>query len=128
MAEMGQGISEIFGEALDEAGVATPLYRALRPLLCSSCGSPIPSGALFTRQTVHGLSLRIMPRCRECAPFEPRGEVEGRKSKRSKLMDNLLAPAADERPKEPESQSEKAREESARRLGPALSRSRRKPR
>ena len=78
---MGQeGISELVGEGAGARGRRTKVYRALRELLCSSCGTSIPEGALFTRETIRLFALRLMPRCRECAPFElePGGGRGGR--------------------------------------------------
>src|SRR5918911_2908123 len=82
-----EGISEVVGEGTGPTGRRTKVYRALRELLCSSCGTPVPLGALFTRETHTQFALRLMPRCRECAPFELEG---GGERKRSKLLENLL--------------------------------------
>jgi hypothetical protein len=133
---MEHGISEIFGEGVDRAGRATPVYRALRELLCSGCGAIIPEESLFTRKTLPQLALRILPRCRECTPFElPAGDP----GKRSKLLDSLMSPARETGDGQPETGGEQEtaakqkddprRDVSAeieRRLGPALSRGRRK--
>jgi hypothetical protein len=67
---MRRGISEIIGESVNGRGESQPVYRALRTLLCSGCGSPIPSGSLFTRRALPDFGPRIMPRCGKCAPFE----------------------------------------------------------
>jgi hypothetical protein len=144
---MEHGISEIYGEGLGPDGRATPVYRALRELLCSACGAQIVEGSLFTRKSLPQFALRIMPRCRECAPFAVAGDTEGVRpaggpveesdgvgdetpegagARRSKLLEGLLTPApeaggAQKVPERPRDVSE----EVARRLGPALSRSRR---
>jgi len=143
---MEHGISEIYGEGRGPDGRATPVYRALRELLCSACGAPIAEGSLFTRKSLPQFAMRIMPRCRECAPFGTAGEAgrvtpavgdggasdgagggtpKGAGVKRSKLLEGLLTPAPE---REGGQESERARdvaEKVASRLGPALSRSRR---
>lgn len=119
---MEHAISEIFGEGVDARGASIPIYRALRRLLCSACGAPIPLGAFFTRKAIPGIAPRIMPRCRECAPFELRSDEE---TKKSPLIENLLTPA-DGKPDATGEPSLKASEEVERRLGPALSRARAK--
>lgn len=125
-----EGISELVGEGAGLKGRRSKIYRALRELLCSSCGTPISEGALFTRETIRQFGLRLMPRCRECAPFEFEG-VSG--AKRSKLLENLLnAPAeTTERPaaetkRRPGDDAPTRNEGAASRLGPALARGRRK--
>lgn len=47
---MRKGISVMAGGAESGDGREVPLYRALRSLLCSSCGSAIGEGTLFTRR------------------------------------------------------------------------------
>lgn len=129
---MDKAISEIVGRAyLDEGGDAQ-VYRALRSLLCSTCGSQIVEGSLFTRRTVKGIGIRIMPQCRECSPFT----LHADRKERSVLLRSLLAeqPAdsgAGEpslNPSENSSQNEERQrlsEAVRRRLGPALKRGRR---
>ena len=88
---MGKGISVIVGRAESGDGLEVPIYRALRILLCSSCGATIGEGTLFTRRTLAGSGLRVAAQCRECAPFVPRDDGEkGRQ--RSPLLESLLAP------------------------------------
>ena len=145
---MEHGVSEIYGEGRGPDGRATAVYRALRELLCSACGAPIAEGSLFTRKSLPQFALRIMPRCRECAPFgvvgdtagvgqaggdgEPSesaegGSPEGAGARRSKLLEGLLAPAPEaEGGQKKSGRSRDVSEEVARRLGPALSRSRRR--
>ena len=142
---MEHAISEIYGSGRGMDGRATPVYRALRELLCSVCGAQIAEGSLFTRKALPQFALRIMPRCRECAPFGMTGDagsvlpaggdggspagVEGELppqagAKRSKLLESLLTTERETPP-----QSEPSRDvarEVASRLGPALSRSRRR--
>lgn len=133
---MEHGISEIFGEGLDRAGGAIPVYRALRELLCSGCGAIIPEESLFTRKTLPQLALRILPRCPKCTPFEL---PERGRGKRSKLLDSLMSPVretgrgqleAGARQETGAEQKDDRRrdlsEEIASRLGPALSRGRHK--
>ena len=129
-----EGISEIVGRADLAEGRVTEVYRALRSLLCATCGAEIAEGALFTRRRVKGIGVRIMPRCAKCAPFTLR---EGKKEKsallRALLAEPLDSPArrgADKRASSetaPESQEkEKSLDEEVRkRLGPALKRGRR---
>jgi hypothetical protein len=144
---MDHGISEIYGEGRGADGRAVPIYRALRELLCSACGATIAEGSLFTRKDLSQFAPRIMPRCRECAPFGMVGDVAGMSpsvgddgtqngveaelpkgagaKKRSKLIEGLLTPAPEtETPRQPE-RSRSVAEKVASRLGPALSRSRR---
>jgi len=143
---MEHGISEIYGEGRGPDGRATPVYRALRELLCSACGAPIAEGGLFTRKVLPQVALRIMPQCRECAPFALAGDAEGVKpavgdagssdgvggelptgagAKRSKLLEGLLTPAPETATPQKPGRSRDAAEKVASRLGPALSRSRR---
>jgi hypothetical protein len=144
---MDHGISEIYGEGRGPDGRATSVFRALRELLCSACGAPIAEGSLFTRKSLPQFALRIMPRCRECAPFRMSGDaaevipaggdvgpsdsVEGElpegagAKKRSKLIEGLLTPAPEtDTPQQPK-RSRNIADKVASRLGPALSRSRR---
>ena len=116
---MAQGISEIFGEGVNAEGGGVRVYRALRRLMCSACGATIPENSLFTRKRLPSLGLRIMPRCRECAPFELRSSDA--EPQRSQLIENLLAPAG-EKPQPDEKPSRKTNAEIESRLGPALSR------
>jgi hypothetical protein len=83
---MDQGISEIIGRADLGGGKSTQLYRALRPLLCSTCGAEIAEGTLFTRRKMKGIGLRIMPQCRKCAPFT----LQSGKKEKSALLQSLL--------------------------------------
>jgi hypothetical protein len=127
---MEHGVSEIYGEGLGPDGRAVPVYRALRGLLCSSCGAPIAEGSLFTRKSLPQFALRIMPRCRECAPFGMPGDAEGESpegagARRSKLLENLLTPEPEAKATRRSERPRDVNEEVARRLGPALSRSRR---
>lgn len=117
-----QAISEIVGDGEAEGGAPCVVYRALRRLLCEACGSVIGEGELFTRRQVPGQRLRIMPRCRRCAPFTPEGEGAKR---RPGLLDALMLsrPPAAQTPTT--SDPEKVAEAVERRLGPALARGRR---
>ena len=60
-SRMEKGISEIIGRAERDEGGSTEAYRALRALLCATCGANIAEGTLFTRRKVKGIGLRIMP-------------------------------------------------------------------
>lgn len=114
---MAKGISVIVGKAFAADGSEAPVYRALRPLLCSSCGAAIREGSLFTRRALADGGLRVAARCRECAPFTLReGDEEGRR--RSPLLESLFAPRAEGEAvrREPGRAAESVRE----RLGPAL--------
>ncbi len=92
---MEKGISEIVGQGELKGGRTTEVYRALRSLLCSTCGALIAESALFTRRRVKGVGLRIMPRCQKCAPFNLREE----KKERSALLDSLLRERQPDAPK-----------------------------
>lgn len=117
---MKKGISEIVGRTADKDGGSVPLYRALRKLLCSACGREIGEGTLFTRHQLLGQSIRLSPRCSECAPFI----VE--KGERSVLLDYLLTPESSKSEATDSSQKDQEmwKKEVERRLGPALARSR----
>jgi hypothetical protein len=114
---MVKGISVIVGEADGGDGVGVPVYRALRLLLCSSCGAAIGEGTLFTRRALTNSGLRVAAQCGECAPFKlsDTGE-EGRP--RSPLLESLLTPQAKREcgRGEPKQVAESVKE----RLGPAL--------
>jgi hypothetical protein len=115
---MKKGISEIVGEAFGVGDSRVTIYRALRQLFCAACGETIGEGVLFTRRSLHGQDLRILPQCRKCAPFELRGAGEkGRRQ--SVLLQSLLTlhPEPNEaKVRKPGAQ----REAVERRLGPAL--------
>ena len=127
---MEKGISEIVGRGNLDDGRSTDVYRALRPLLCATCGAEIAEGALFTRRRVKGIGLRIMPQCPKCAPFTLRAEGK----EKSALLRSLLAEQPADSSGRPNTSSEAdsqakaqgAREEVRRRLGPALARGRNK--
>jgi hypothetical protein len=130
---MEKAISEIVGEGNLKSGRTTEVYRALRSLLCSTCGAMIAESALFTRRRVKGIGLRIMPQCQKCAPFVLKED----KKEKSALLESLLreqpsdaskdvrAPS-DRRSTEVSSKREEKSvdEEVRRRLGPALKRGR----
>lgn len=121
---MKKGGSEIVGQAHDNNGKSVPLYRALRELLCSSCGREMREGTLFTRHQLPGQSILLSPRCSECAPFI----VE--EHKRSTMLDCLLMPEPTESEDKGASQkdSERWKKEVEHRLGPALARARQRSR
>jgi hypothetical protein len=119
VAGMVKGISVIVGRAESGDGAEVPVYRALRTLLCSSCGATIGEGTLFSRRALGTGGLRVAAQCRECAPFVPRDDGE-KERRRSPLLESLLAP-------EPESGAEieprlmeYVTAEVRKRLGPAL--------
>jgi hypothetical protein len=90
---MVKGISVIVGEANAGDGSEVPVYRALRPLVCSSCGAAIGEGTLFTRRALADGGLRVAAQCMECAPFTWR-EGGGKARSRSPLLESLFAPQA----------------------------------
>ena len=123
-----KAISEIVGRGELAGGKATDVYRALRSLLCATCGAGIIEGTLFTRRRVKGIGVRIMPQCRKCEPFT----LQAGGKEQSALLRTLLAQKpvpSPERPS-PENASENPdreknlKEQLERRLGPALKRSR----
>jgi hypothetical protein len=114
---MAKGISVVVGEADGGDGAGVPVYRALRPLVCSSCGAAIGEGMLFTRRALADGGLRVAAQCKECAPFTwSDGYGEGRC--RSPLLDSLFTPEAgrEDGRRETGQTAESVRE----RLGPAL--------
>lgn len=132
---MEKAISEIVGRAYLDEGGDTQVYRALRSLLCATCGAVIGEGALFTRRRVKGIGVSIMPQCRECSPYTLRAD----RKERSVLLRSLLseqpadsneragAPALDSSENALQTENEekqKLSEAVRRRLGPALRRGR----
>lgn len=131
---MDKGISEIVGRGDLEEGGSTEVYRALRSLLCATCGASIAQNALFTRRKVKGIGLRIMPQCAKCAPFS----LQADKKEKSALLESLLTKQPTNSIKREnelarlDSQSDthlpndrkSLDDEVKRRLGPALKRSR----
>jgi hypothetical protein len=127
---MEQGISEIVGRAELKSGGSRQVYRALRSLLCSTCGTEIAKGAHFTRRSVKGIGLSIMPQCTKCAPFtlEP-GRQEKSSLLRSLLTAEPTASSSRTIPSPVDAQTAQAREKNLdekvrSRLGHALKRSR----
>ena len=128
-----KGISEIVGRGELDGGGGAEVYRALRSLLCATCGAAISEGALFTRRRVKGIGLRIMPQCAKCAPFT----LQAGGKEKSALLRALLAEepsdspggarpprraAPDSAPQARAAESD-VDEQVRRRLGPALKRS-----
>lgn len=108
-AKGGGAHSERVGEALLSTGERAALYRALRELSCSRCGTVIREGEFFTREAEPASGLPLVRLCRGCEPFSRGGG----------LLDALLAPGSGEgaRPTvAPVDVSEKVLS----RLGPAL--------
>jgi hypothetical protein len=128
--DMEKGISEIVGRAALDEGQSTRLYRALRSLLCATCGAEIAEGTLFTRRRVKGIGVSIMPQCPKCAPFT----LQAGKKEQSALLRSLLAEQPADSSKQEdvstasasqaEAKEKNLDEEVRRRLGPALKRSR----
>lgn len=85
---MTKGVSEIIGQAIFGDGSKAAAYRALRPLVCASCGGVVASGEMFTRDRASTQSLRLWPRCQACLPFA----LESGKPERSSLIEFLLMP------------------------------------
>jgi hypothetical protein len=128
-------ISEIVGQGQLGDGKSAQVYRALRRLLCSTCGAEIAEDSLFTRRNVKGFGLNIMPQCRKCAPFAHVVDKKEKKEKSELLQALLGAPspgsAQGESAPVDSSQAASAREdkrnvaeEVRRRLAPALKRGR----
>src|SRR5687767_1566399 len=120
---MKKGISEIVGLAECVGKSSVTVYRALRSLMCAKCGALLDEGTLFTRRTLAGQGLRILPQCQKCAPFTVRAGA----SKRSALIESLLASSTEERfvKVRKSGQQEKIAEAVEQRLGPALRHARR---
>ncbi|HEX8845413.1 MAG TPA: hypothetical protein VF791_12250 [Pyrinomonadaceae bacterium] len=127
---MEKAISEVIGRADLKEGGSTQLYRALRQLLCATCGAEISVGALFTRRKVKGINLRIMPQCQKCAPFAPHAETKEKPGLLQAILTESPAATASRRVKEPSesapprAEEEKLAEEVRRRLEPALKKGR----
>jgi hypothetical protein len=127
--QMEKGISEIVGRAERDEGGSTEAYRALRPLLCATCGANIAEGTLFTRRKVKGIGLRIMPQCAKCGPFI----LQVEKKEKSELLRSLLteqpadsskSASATARDAQSSSKEKSLNDEVRRRLEPALKRGR----
>jgi hypothetical protein len=88
---MDKGISEIVGRGDLTGGKSIEVYRALRALLCATCGASIAQDALFTRRKVKGIGLRIMPQCAKCVPFTLRTESKGQAGLLQSLLTEPLA-------------------------------------
>ncbi len=130
---MKSGVSEIIGQALFGDGSKGTAYRALRPLVCATCGGVIAAEEMFTRdQQAAGQRLRLWPRCQACLPFALAQDTKPR----SPLLASLLMPPEQEQqqastaaPTAQEQDENEARSETLaamrRRLGTALDRARR---
>ncbi|HEX8650133.1 MAG TPA: hypothetical protein VF708_04775 [Pyrinomonadaceae bacterium] len=95
---MKRAISEIAGRAVADAGCGqapVEIYRALRPLRCASCDRLMVEGELFTRRATSAQGLRILPRCRTCAPFALQPEEA---STGHPMLDSLLSAASETSP------------------------------
>lgn len=121
---MTYGVSEIVGSVEVAGGGREQVYRALRPLICASCGAAIEEGALFTRREHKGLALRIMPTCSECVPFEWPDAASPQRGD-SELMNSLLTTPERKEHATPANDAQTLRKAESR-LAPALSRSRRR--
>lgn len=121
---MKKGISEIVGLAESAGKSRVTVYRALKQLFCAACGETINEGVLFTRRSLYGQGLRILPQCRKCAPFNLR-TTAGEGQHRSPLLESLLtAPPEHEGSENQKPDTGAKREAVERRLGPALRRCR----
>lgn len=118
---MKRELSESVGSGSLADGTTAAVYRALRPRICSICGSTIAEGALFTRWPVEGHSVRISSRCEKCAPFI----IDTMKTESSPLLQSLLTPPTGSDARKTHLTPERVAEEVERRLGPALRRTRR---
>lgn len=121
---MKQGISEFVAEGDASDGSQVRVYRALRELLCTRCSNVIATGDLFTRRLLGGIYLT--PQCSECVPFQARPTLTKATQKKSSdaLLDSLFEPSP--RTRKIAATSPRAKEESGKRLGPALARRRRR--
>src|SRR5688500_5176545 len=121
---MEKGISEIVGRGELAHGESTQLYRALRVLLCATCGAEIAPGSLFTRRRVKGIGVRIMPQCPACQPFV----MQVKRKEQSALLRSLLKDSeTDVLPGEAsplKGRTKTIAEQVRSRLGPALKRGR----
>jgi len=139
VTEMRDAISEIIGQGKLSDGKSAQVYRALRRLLCSTCGAEIAEDSLFTRRGVKGFGLNIMPQCRKCAPFAlllDKPEKKDEKEKSALLQALLKEHSTEVSPRKSSSlnispeasptQEDKkdVAEEVRRRLAPALKRGR----
>ena len=88
---MAKGISEIVGEASGAGDSRVTVYRALRQIICAACGETIGEGVLFTRRSLYGQGLRILPQCQKCVPFDMRADDEIER-RQSVLLESLLTP------------------------------------
>lgn len=123
---MAKGISEIVGETFGTGKSRVTVYRALKQLLCAACGETINEGVLFTRRSLYGQRLRILPRCQKCAPFSLRSNSE-KERRQSALLESLLTPQSEPgevRVREPGAEKETIE----RRLGQVLRRCRQRER
>jgi len=133
--EMRDAISEIVGQGKLSDGKSAQVYRALQRLLCSTCGAEIAEESLFTRRSVKGFGLNIMPQCRKCAPFALVMDKKEKKEK-SALLQALLREQSPDSAERESASVDSSQEESApenkkniaeevrRRLAPALKRGR----
>ena len=134
---MKRAVSEIVGRAELAGHAPVAIHRALTSSLrCASCDSLIAEGELFTRRNTFGQGLRILPRCRKCAPFTLMPEEA---KTVHPMLDSLLSPAAEtstvskgrlakkssttDAP-EPDEKQKRIKEAMIERLGPALRRTR----
>jgi hypothetical protein len=127
---MNKGVSEIIGRAIFGDGSKGTAYRALRQLVCASCGGAVAGGEMFTRDRASGHDLRLWPRCQACVPFS----LEAVTHERSSLIEFLLTPiepaqstTINQNEKESATNDERRKAVVAmrERLGPALERARR---
>ena len=124
---MAKAISEIVDLAASAGKSRVTVYHALKILLCAACGETISEGALFTRRSLCGQGLRILPRCRKCAPFELR--TTGKNEQRhSVLIESLLTPQPEPSSVKQIRKPDTEREAVERRLGSALRRCRQRER
>ncbi len=125
---MAKGISEIVGLGTGVRKSSVTVYRALKQLFCAACGETISDGALFTRRSISGQGLRILPQCQKCAPFKLQTSIaEGRRQ--SVLLESLLTPQPEnDRSERQQNDTNAAREAVKQRLGPALRRYRQRVR
>ena len=86
---MAKSSSEVVGLAERVGKSRVTVDRALKPLECAACGEPLKEGALFTRRSLFGQGLRLLPHCQKCVSFKLR--AAGEKERRpAALLEALL--------------------------------------
>ena len=125
-----KGISQRVGEFDFGGGNRGAIYQALKPLVCSKCGSVIAEDELFTRRRVQNLPLLAL--CRGCRPLKFRSDRAHSALLRSVLTAQSAAAVQQSSGEDTTTedraatQQDRLAEEMEQRLGPALERCRRR--